>query len=93
MVDSTISRRATERSPLRSTVLMPFSRKASMTFQMSTRCTGERTGKLDIEILPVGIRSRVNGVHAASHSQLHFFCTNLSLQAVLYVDSRMESKS
>lgn len=27
------------------------------------------------------------------HSLLHFFCTNLSLQAVLYVDNRMESKS
>lgn len=28
-----------------------------------------------------------------TYSLLHFFCTNLSLQAVLYVDSRMESKS
>lgn len=44
MVDSTISRRATESSALRSMVLRPFSRKASMTFQISTKCTGNQTG-------------------------------------------------
>lgn len=42
MVDSIASSRATENSVLRSMVLRPFSRKASIMFQMSTKCTASR---------------------------------------------------
>lgn len=40
-----------------------------------------------------GLRAEGRERLTASHSLLHFFCTNLSLQAVLYVDKRIESKS
>ena len=79
MVESTASSRATLSSMFGSTLFRAFSLNASMTFQMSTRCTKDNESRVD-----VSAQSAWKGKFIISHVPFVLFCQGAS-QALVHV--------